>query len=458
MGLHEVALHSENNDDPQQEFSAEENQKQNEETTLMRLFKGLTGPLATAVAVASGVMSSGFMLATAQAAEPISIGVMAPESHVLGKSIFNAAELAVSEINEAGGVDGRMLELHKYNNNFSAADASRAFQRAVQQDGVVAMTGIFTSEVALAMMPWSSRLKTPLIVTGAASSEIPAGVKAQPERYKYVFHGYVNSAILAQEACIVADETFTEDANLDGFNRAVIFSEDAAWTGPVDEAYKKCLPKVGLKVVDHIRFSPDTTDFTPIYSRIKDADADVIMAAVAHVGVKPVIQWRQQQVPALFSGINGQAGSSKFWDATNGATEGVITGTPGLNGAPLTKKTPAFFKAYTKRFDIGEPAYDAYTTYDAMYALADSLKRAESTEADDVVAALEKTDITGVLGKVAFHGTDGKYPHEVIFNRDPTKGQSFVAFQWQDGEQVIIWPEKIATGDIQLPSFVPRPE
>lgn len=421
----------------------------------MRSLSGISRSVATAVVVAGGVLCSALVMPTARAAEPISIGVMAPESHVLGKSIFNAAELAADEINKAGGINGRMLELHKYNNNFSAADSSRAFQRAVQQDGVVAMMGIFTSEVALAMMPWASRLKTPLMVTGAASSEIPAGVKAHPERYKYVFHSYVNSAILAQESCIVADATLTHSDKLKGFNRAVIFSEDAAWTKPVDEAYQKCLPKVGMKVVDHIRFSPDTTDFTPIFSRIKKADANVIMAAVAHVGVKPVIQWQQQQVPALFSGINGQAGSSKFWAATNGATEGVITGTPGLNGAPLTDKTPGFFKAYSERFNIGEPAYDAYTTYDAMYALKDALVRAGGgDDSDKLVKALEKTDITGVLGRVAFHGIDDEYAHEVIFNQDPKKGQSFVAFQWQDGKQVIIWPKKLAKGEIRLPAFV----
>jgi branched-chain amino acid transport system substrate-binding protein len=44
---------------------------------------------------------------------------------------------------------------------------------------------------------------------------------------------------------------------------AVMMSEDAAWTTPFDAGMEACLPKIGLKVLDHIRFSPDTTDFTP---------------------------------------------------------------------------------------------------------------------------------------------------------------------------------------------------
>ncbi|MDA3921686.1 MAG: ABC transporter substrate-binding protein [Salinisphaera sp.] len=414
----------------------------------------LNRPLLAAAALATGVYCVAGALPDARAADAIAVGVIAPKSHILGQAIFHAAELSVAQFNARGGVNGRKIELQEYNTNFSAADSARAFQRAVQSDGVVAMVGVFTSEVALSLMPWSSRLKTPLIITGAASSQIPERVHAQPERFKYVFHGYVNSAILARQGCIVAHDVFTNNPRLKKYDRAVIFSEDAAWTKPVDAAYQKCLPKAGMKVVDHIRFAPDTSDFTPIYSRIKNDHANVIMAAIAHVGVKPVVQWHQQQIPALFSGINGQAGSSKFWDATNGATEGVITGTPGLAGAPLTDKSAAFYAAYKKRFHVDEPAYDAYTTFDAMSALEDALGKAPNTSGDALVKALEQTDITGVLGRVAFHGLNDKDAHEVVFNEDPKKGQSFVGFQWQHGKQVIIWPPKLATGHVVVPSFV----
>lgn len=394
----------------------------------------------------------------ATAAKPISVGVIAPKSHILGQAIFHAAELAATQINADGGINGRQIKLHEYDNHFSAATSAQAFQRAVQQDGVVAMVGVFTSEVALSMMPWSARLKTPLLITGAASTQIPERVRAQPDRFKYVFHAYVNSAILARESCIVQHDLFARNTRLKQFNRAVIFSEDAAWTRPVDQAYEKCLPKAGVKVVDHIRFAPDTDDFTPIFSRIKSDHANLIMAAIAHVGVKPVVQWHQQQVPAMFGGINGQAGSSKFWQATNGETDGVITGSPGLLGAALTDKTPAFFKAYTQRFGVAEPAYDAYTTFDAMYALKDAIARAGSTRADALVKALEQTDMTGVLGHVAFHGLQARYAHEVVFNKDPKKGQSFLAFQWQNGKQVIVWPDRLATGQVQIPAFVQHPD
>ena len=58
-------------------------------------------------------------------------------------------------------------------------------------------------------------------------------------------------------------------------------SEDAAWTTPLDARYLECLPKAGFKVLDHIRFSPDTTDFTPIFNNIESKNPDIIITGIS---------------------------------------------------------------------------------------------------------------------------------------------------------------------------------
>ena len=98
-------------------------------------------------------------------------------------------------------------------------------------------------------------------------------------------------------------------------------SEDAAWTKPLDVGYEECLPKIGLKVLDHIRFSPDTTDFTPIFNKIEGAKPDVIITGISHVGVQPTVQWKNQQVPIPMFGISSQATNSTFGKDTNDAAE-----------------------------------------------------------------------------------------------------------------------------------------
>lgn len=416
-------------------------------------------PWLAATAAALGV--SGYVLAIPQAlaAQPIAVGVLAPKSQILGKAIFNSAELAAAEINAKGGIAGRPLELHEYDTQESATNAAQAFQRTVQQDHSVAVVGIFESEVGLALMPWSSRLKTPLLVTATASPEISGRTHAQPDRFKYTFSFWFNSEIQARQICEIGHDTLTQNPQLANFNRVAILSEDANWTKAVDKTYEACLPKAGFKVVNHTRFAPSTTDFTPIYSKIKSDKANIIMAGVAHVSVPPVVQWHQQQVPALFDGINAAASSSDFWSATNGATNGLITTSAGLSGAAVTSRTAAFYKAYQQRFHINQPAYGAYSTYEAMYALADALKRTQGkAKGDALVKALETTDTEGVMGRIRFYGLDSPFAHELMANADPAKGASVVAFQWQNGKQVIVWPQRLATGKIEVPSFVPSPK
>src|SRR6202045_4696183 len=123
--------------------------------------------------------------AAAQTKPPIKIGVIAEAQAVAGSSIPQAAQLAADEINAAGGVDGRKIEIITYDNHSSSADSVRAFQRAVNEDKVNIVIASYISEVVLALEPWASRLKTPFITPGAASNEISKSVHNDYEKNKY---------------------------------------------------------------------------------------------------------------------------------------------------------------------------------------------------------------------------------------------------------------------------------
>lgn len=390
-------------------------------------------------------------VSAASAAEPIRIGVIAPQALHNGPSFYRAAELAVDQINAKGGINGRPIKLYKYDDKESATNGVRALQRAVQQDHVVAVTGIFISEVALAVEPWASRLKVPLVITGAASPRITQRIHNHYSKFKYVFQQFMNSRQMARGTCDFAHDVLVGDLH---YKTAVVFSEEAAWTKPLDAEYNQCLPKAGLKIVDRIHFPVTTDDFSPLFNRIKDDHPDVIINAIAHTGAKPVTQWHQQEVPALMAGPNGQGSSAGFWNATNGGTQGVIVGgTISANGAALTPKTPAFYHEYLKRYKE-VPAFSGYTTYDAIYTIADAIRRAHSTRADAMVKALEKTDRVGVSGRIQFQGRNQPHTHGLVYQPHQTGG---VYFQWQNGKQIVIWPKRIAQGSVIFPSFVPKP-
>jgi len=394
------------------------------------------------------LLGTAAMLATpAVAADSLKIGVIAEAQAIAGASIPQAAQMAADEINAKGGIDGRKIEIVSYDNHSSSADSVRAFQRAVNEDKVNAVIASYISEVVLALEPWASRLKTPFVTPGAASNEISKSVHNDYEKNKYTFHGYLTSAALALSVCDAAKDLLVDQKHM---KTAVIMSEDAAWTKPLDVGYEECLPKVGLKVLDHIRFSPDTTDFTPIFNKIEGSKPDVIITGISHVGVQPTVQWKNQQVPIPMFGISSQATNETFGKDTNDAAEGVLyQGVSGPNVAVTSKSVP-FAENFKKRYG-NYPSYAGYTAYDEVYYLADAVKRAGSTEADKLVGALEKTDWEGTIGRVQFYGKDDQFTHSIKYGKGLITG---LMLQWQGGKQTAVWPKEVAKSDLKFPSFV----
>ncbi|MEK9278034.1 MULTISPECIES: ABC transporter substrate-binding protein [unclassified Bradyrhizobium] len=383
----------------------------------------------------------------ALAADPIRIGVIAEAQAIAGASIPQAAQLAAEEINASGGVDGRKIEIISYDNHSSSADSVRAFQRAVNEDKVNAVIASYISEVVLALEPWASRLKTPFVTPGAASNEISKSVHADYEKNKYTFHGYLTSAALALSVCDAAKDLLVDKMHM---KSAVIMSEDAAWTKPLDVGYEECLPKVGLKVLDHIRFSPDTTDFTPIFNKIEGSKPDVIITGISHVGVQPTVQWKNQQVPIPMFGISSQATNETFGKDTNQAAEGVLYQGVSGPGVAVTPKSVPFAENFRKKYG-NYPSYAGYTAYDEVYYIADAAKRAGSTDADKLVAALEKTDWEGTIGRVQFYGKDDPFTHSIKYGKGLITG---LMLQWQDGKQIAVWPKEVAKTEVKFPSFI----
>ena len=383
----------------------------------------------------------------ALAADPIKIGVIAEAQAIAGASIPQAAQMAADEINANGGVDGRKIEIVTYDNHSSSADSVRAFQRAVNEDKVNIVIASYISEVVLALEPWASRLKTPFITPGAASNEISKSVHADYEKNKYTFHGYLTSAALALSVCDAAKELLVDQKHM---KSAVIMSEDAAWTTPLDVGYEECLPKIGLKVLDHIRFSPDTTDFTPIFNKIEAAKPDVIITGISHVGVQPTVQWKNQEVPIPMFGISSQATNSTFGKDTNDAANGVLYQGVSGPGVAVTPKSIPFAEGFKTKFG-NYPSYAGYTSYDEVYYIADAVKRAGSTDADKLVDALEKTDWEGTIGRVQFYGKDEPFTHSLKYAKGLLTG---LMLQWQDGKQVAVWPKEVAKAQMKFPSFI----
>jgi branched-chain amino acid transport system substrate-binding protein len=149
-------------------------------------------------------------------------------------------------------------------------------------------------------------------------------------------------------------------------------------------------------------------------------------------------------------GISSQATNSTFGKDTNEAAEGVLY--QGVSGpdVAVTPKSIPFAEGFKKKFG-NYPSYAGYTSYDEVYYIADAVKRAGSTDADKLVAALEKTDWEGTIGRIQFYGKEDPFTHSIKYGKGLITG---LMLQWQDGKQVSVWPKEVAKGQLKFPSFI----
>jgi branched-chain amino acid transport system substrate-binding protein len=142
------------------------------------------------------------------------------------------------------------------------------------------------------------------------------------------------------------------------------------------------------------------------------------------------------------------------WKTFKGKIGGLINANFEIGSAiPTSKYEPAkkFYDDYAKKY--GKPleaGHGPAPSYDAVYILAEAIERAGSLDADKIVAEIEKTDRKGVIGRIKFD--EG---HQVIYGDDPAKTACACISQWtEDGKRVIVLPQSLAEGQIQLPAWV----
>lgn len=377
----------------------------------------------------------------------IRIGVIAEAQTIVGASIPQAALMAADEINAAGGIDGSPVEIVTYDNHGSVRESVNAFQHAVDQNSVHAVIASYVSEIAVALTSCASRLRIPFITPGAASTDISLGIHRDYEKNRYTFHGYLTSTALARSVSDAAKALFVDRWQT---KTAVLTSEDAPWTEPLDRGYEEWLPKTGLTLLDAIRFPVSTSDFTPIFDRIKNANPDVIITGMTKVGAEPVVQWRKQRVPVPMLGMNSQASNSDFDLDTDGAADGVLYQAIAGPRVAVTPKSIPFAESFRQRFG-NYPSYAGYSSYDAVYYLTDAIRRARSSEPERVVGALEGTDWEGTIGRIQFYGRGEQFTHSLRYGHGLITG---LTLQWQQGEQVCVWPRQLAQASVSFPSFV----
>jgi branched-chain amino acid transport system substrate-binding protein len=311
------------------------------------------------------------------------------------------------------------------------------------------------SEAALAAMPLLMKNKKISILTsGSLTPKYHETIAENTEKYKYLFRISGEAKWMVTGEIIPSLEDIGKKFDL---NRLFIMVQDVAHARAGGGLIAKIMAGKGWTVLGEPEVYPTgATDFSMGLIKAKDQKAQVILIWMDMPETSILLkQWNDMKVPALpFGSIIAAAEQPSFWKATEGKGEFCLANVVNAGNAPsqATPWTMKFVDAYQKMWGVEPEGYGTSSSYMAVYAIKDAVERAGTLDPDKVSDALAKIDLMGVYGRVKF---DPK-SHQIVPSLDPNEGAVGTIFQWQAGKRVVVFPPKIAVGEIMLPPWMKK--
>ena len=393
------------------------------------------------------------------AEKPIVIGAPLATAFLYGWDAEKGIKLAVEEINAQGGVTvGKekrpfkveAMDTRDLEPGVPVSDALLVVEKLILEKNADFMIGgPVRSEAALAAMDLLSKYKkVSILTTGALTPAYHKRVEAEYNKFKYCFRisGEVGWMVVGEFIpCLM------EIKAKHNLNRLFIMIQDVAHARGGGDLVEKMSKERGWEVLGKEVFPTGTTDYSMGLLKAKKENAQVILIWMDMPETSILLkQWYDMKVPAIpYGTIISAAEEPKFWKATEGKGEYCMASVVNAGNAP-SKATPwtmKFVEAYTKKWNVEPEGYGTSSSYMAVYTLKDAIERAGTVDSDAVVAALEKTDLMGVYGRIKFNPKS----HQVVPSVDPNEGAVGTIFQWQAGKRVVVFPPKIAMGEVKLP-------
>jgi branched-chain amino acid transport system substrate-binding protein len=313
-------------------------------------------------------------------------GSLSGDNASFGTSQNNGVQMAVEEINAAGGVLGKKIDLTVEDNMTKQGETTTIARKLISQDHVVAIIGEVASSKTLEAAPIAQAAKIPLIATAATNPKVT-------QTGDYVFRVCFTDDF---QAVVIARFVLEK---LKAKNIAFMTDVKQDYSVGLTNIAKDYLGKNGGNVVKEQSYSSGDKDFRAQLTDIKSANPDVIIITGYYPEASLIAkQARQFGIKATLVGGDGWDGSSLI-PVGGKAIEGAYFS----NHFSTEDKSPLvqdFVKKYKQKYNAVPDAFAALG-YDATKLLADAIKRAGSTDPDKIRAAIQDTkDFPGVSGKI----------------------------------------------------------
>ncbi len=395
----------------------------------MNMFSRFTLPV-----VALSLAFGSFAVANANTVKIGNIEPMSGPSATLGKQGKAAREMAVEEINSAGGIKslgGAKLELIYADSESKPEKGVAEAERLINTEKVHVLTGCWNSAVTYPTTAVAERYGIPFVVPVSVSDKIT------DQGFKNVFR------IAAKDSWWTKDQfTFLKDLQTEFGTKVETLAfvyENGDWGKGFATQWKKLAETAGYKVVLDEPYPSTTTDLSPVVQKIKRANPDVLMlvsnAADAILLTNTIGEYKVK-VKAIIASGGGHADPS-FLKAVGKNAQylfDIVEWETDVN-KPGAKEANDKYKAKNGENLTGE-AVDAYL---AMYVIKDALERAASLEPAKIREALAATNLTDGPGMIV--GYDAVKFDATGQNENASPVMVQIGDMGKGLERITIWPK-----------------
>jgi branched-chain amino acid transport system substrate-binding protein len=326
----------------------------------------------------AGALALGFPAIVRSQSDKIRIGHLTPLTGflgALGEYAVLGIKMAEEELNRAGGVMGRQLDVMSEDSVNPATAATKA-QRMLERDGAAVLMGEINSASALTIMQVAARNKRLFMQIGARSDAL-RGKNCN----RYTFHVDIPVTVMVN----AAGQALLRDGLVKG-KRAFSLTADYLFGHDLAKAAKSFLTANGASLIGDELVATDVTDFSPYLLKIRQARPDIVASNLAGNQVTNFVkQYAEFGLPYPIAGFN--LNTADAWAAGDGNLSGIWpTVWHHELDVPASKAfVAAFFRKHGK-----PPENHAWIEYVSLKMMAQAMNETKSVDTDKLVAYFEK--------------------------------------------------------------------
>ncbi|MEG0751541.1 MAG: ABC transporter substrate-binding protein [Oscillospiraceae bacterium] len=323
--------------------------------------------------------------------DTIKIGFIGPLSGgtaQYGEAVRNGAESYFNEVNAAGGIDGKQIEFIPYDSKGDNADATAAYSKLVDIDGVCAIIGPVLTGETLAVAELAADDGVPLITASATGDTITdIGDSLFRTCFKDSFQGTKMADYISQKL---------------GYKKvAVLFNNADDYSVGLASAFREQAKKNGLEIVTEESYSTDDTDFKAQLTNIKAKAPDAVFFPFYYDQCYMASQQAKEIGLAVpFLGGDGLSGLCTIEGVDPTVIEGYIF-SDHFSADGGNDGTKTFSEKYKATYGV-EPMGFSFLACDGAQIVVEAIKTAGSTEWADIVSAMKNSDIDCLTGHYTF--------------------------------------------------------